>query len=69
MPPKADGSAPLPRFGRVKNNLKMGLVGLPNVGMYLPSSLQSLAACEYCYSAPLSPLLSAGVPKPSADLR
>lgn len=22
----------LPRFGRVKNNLKMGIVGLPNVG-------------------------------------
>jgi hypothetical protein len=32
MPPKTDGAAPLPRFGRVKNNLKMGLVGLPNVG-------------------------------------
>lgn len=32
MAPKADGAAPLPRFGRVKNNLKMGLVGLPNVG-------------------------------------
>jgi obg-like ATPase 1 len=30
---KGQGSAtPLPRFGRVKANLKMGIVGLPNVG-------------------------------------
>jgi len=33
MPPKAAAAAEnLPRFGRVKNNLKMGIVGLPNVG-------------------------------------
>ncbi|EPZ35678.1 Beta-grasp domain-containing protein [Rozella allomycis CSF55] len=33
MPPKGN-SAPVPaaRFGRVKSNLKMGVVGLPNVG-------------------------------------
>lgn len=36
MPPKKnsifDAAAELPRFGRVKKNLKMGIVGLPNVG-------------------------------------
>jgi obg-like ATPase 1 len=34
MPPKGAPAAAdkLPRFGRVKANLKMGLVGLPNVG-------------------------------------
>jgi len=34
MPPKKakDESAEVPRFGRVGNNLKMGIVGLPNVG-------------------------------------
>jgi len=33
MPPKkAAKDEALPRFGRVKNNLKMGIVGLPNVG-------------------------------------
>jgi len=33
MPPKkAAKEEALPRFGRVKNNLKMGIVGLPNVG-------------------------------------
>jgi len=34
MPPKKDTTdqAAAPRFGRVKNNLKMGIVGLPNVG-------------------------------------
>lgn len=41
MPPKkagkgaeepTDGIAKIARFGRVRNNLKMGLVGLPNVG-------------------------------------
>lgn len=33
MPPKKDaGIAALPNFGRVKNNLRMGIVGLPNVG-------------------------------------
>jgi len=33
MPPKKkDQVEVLPRFGRVKNNLKMGIVGLPNVG-------------------------------------
>ena len=33
MPPKKNAAAQtLPRFGRVKNNLKMGFVGLPNVG-------------------------------------
>lgn len=34
MPPKKDTTdqAAVPRFGRVKNNLKMGIVGLPNVG-------------------------------------
>jgi len=33
MPPKktGDGEAKL-RFGRVRNNLKMGICGLPNVG-------------------------------------
>ncbi|CAE8713793.1 unnamed protein product [Polarella glacialis] len=32
MPPKKNEEAPIPRFGRVHNNLKMGIVGLPNVG-------------------------------------
>ena len=32
MPPKKAEVETLPRFGRVKNNLKMGIVGLPNVG-------------------------------------
>jgi len=33
MPPKKAAEAEvLPRFGRVRNNLKMGIVGLPNVG-------------------------------------
>ena len=35
MPPKAkakDGGEAIPRFGRVGNNLKMGIVGLPNIG-------------------------------------
>ena len=33
MPPKkASDAPPLPRFGRVGNNLKMGIVGLPNIG-------------------------------------
>eukprot|EP00474_Spongospora_subterranea_P008573 CRZ09031.1 hypothetical protein [Spongospora subterranea] len=34
MPPKkgVDEASIAPRFGRVKSNLKMGLVGLPNVG-------------------------------------
>lgn len=34
MPPKKVEEAPkgAARFGRVKNNLKIGIVGLPNVG-------------------------------------
>lgn len=32
MPPKKAEEAPAVRFGRVKNSLKMGIVGLPNVG-------------------------------------
>ena len=33
MPPKGKGKEEvLPRFGRVRNNLKMGIVGLPNIG-------------------------------------
>ena len=34
MPPKNKGGDPeaIPRFGRPGNNLKMGIVGLPNVG-------------------------------------
>jgi obg-like ATPase 1 len=34
MPPKKskDGSPEVPRFGRIGKNLKMGIVGLPNVG-------------------------------------
>jgi obg-like ATPase 1 len=33
MPPKTNAEGPsVPRFGRVGNNLKMGIVGLPNVG-------------------------------------
>ena len=30
---KKTGAPEAPRFGRVKSNLKMGVVGLPNVGM------------------------------------
>jgi len=29
---KAGGESQVPRFGRVKANLKMGILGLPNVG-------------------------------------
>jgi len=29
---KSGGAPEAPRFGRVKSNLKMGIVGLPNVG-------------------------------------
>jgi len=29
---KEEGPSLVARFGRVKNNLKMGIVGLPNVG-------------------------------------
>jgi tRNA U34 5-carboxymethylaminomethyl modifying GTPase MnmE/TrmE len=34
MPPKKvdEGPKGAARFGRVRNNLKMGIVGLPNVG-------------------------------------
>ncbi|OEU15017.1 hypothetical protein FRACYDRAFT_208615 [Fragilariopsis cylindrus CCMP1102] len=32
MPPKKSSEAEVPRFGRVGNNLKMGIVGLPNIG-------------------------------------
>ena len=32
MGPKKTEAVPLPRFGRVRTNLKMGIVGLPNVG-------------------------------------
>ncbi|EGF81172.1 hypothetical protein BATDEDRAFT_36811 [Batrachochytrium dendrobatidis JAM81] len=33
MPPKkAEAAAPIANFGRVRNNLRMGVVGLPNVG-------------------------------------
>lgn len=32
MPPKKAEGPAVPRFGRVGNNLKMGIVGLPNVG-------------------------------------
>lgn len=43
MPPKkAAAPAPQVRFGRVRSNLKMGIVGLPNVGK---SSLFNLL-CE-----------------------
>jgi ribosome biogenesis GTPase A len=42
MPPKKKEEVEeLPRFGRVSNNLKMGIVGLPNVGK---SSLFNLLA-------------------------
>lgn len=38
MPPKKaeliEDENKAARFGRVKNNLKMGVVGLPNVGSY-----------------------------------
>ena len=55
MPPKkkiaADDDAPLSaRFGRVKNTLKMGLVGLPNVGkssLFNLLTQQSVAAENY----------------------
>ena len=29
---KGEAAAPAARFGRVKSNLKMGILGLPNVG-------------------------------------
>ena len=50
MPPKKTEQAPTLRFGRVKNNLKMGIVGLPNVGKSSLFNLlteQSIAAENY----------------------
>lgn len=54
MPPKADAKANEPkgaaRFGRVRNHLKMGVVGLPNVGKSSLFNLlteQSIAAENY----------------------
>ena len=36
MPPKKDTAPePKPLIGRVGTNLKVGIVGLPNVGMFL----------------------------------
>jgi ribosome biogenesis GTPase A len=52
MPPKKADKPAVPRFGRPGNNLKMGIVGLPNVGK---SSLFNLlgesaeAAAGTCY--------------------
>ncbi|RHY25710.1 hypothetical protein DYB32_008148 [Aphanomyces invadans] len=45
MPPKKQGAeeSAAARFGRVRNNLKMGLVGLPNVGK---SSLFNLLTAQ-----------------------
>ena len=50
MPPKkaAEDDAPAARFGRVRSNLKMGLVGLPNVGK---SSLFNLL-CDQVTAVP-----------------
>jgi tRNA U34 5-carboxymethylaminomethyl modifying GTPase MnmE/TrmE len=53
MPPKA-AAAPVQksasRFGRVKSNLKMGIVGLPNVGksslFNLMCDMQVCTRCE-----------------------
>ncbi|GIL53329.1 hypothetical protein Vafri_8952 [Volvox africanus] len=54
MPPKADAKASEPkgaaRFGRVRNSLKMGIVGLPNVGKSSLFNLlteQNIAAENY----------------------
>jgi hypothetical protein len=59
MPPKKDdgGDAKAVRFGRVRSNLKMGLVGLPNVGKSSLFNLlcqQEAEAANYpfCASAP-----------------
>lgn len=53
MPPKAAASPvqkSASRFGRVKSNLKMGIVGLPNVGksslFNLMCDMQVGARCE-----------------------
>lgn len=52
MPPKKAEETPkgAARFGRVKNNLKMGIVGLPNVGkssLFNLMTSQSIAAENY----------------------
>ena len=52
MPPKKEKEAEptAVRFGRVKNNLKMGLVGLPNVGkssLFNLLTKQAVAAENY----------------------
>eukprot|EP00842_Homolaphlyctis_polyrhiza_P006989 jgi/Hompol1/87/HPOL_004268-RA len=51
MPPKkAEAEKPKPNFGRVKNNLRMGLVGLPNVGkssLFNVLTKQSVDASNY----------------------
>ena len=57
MPPKKEAAVPEnsgARFGRVKNNLKMGVVGLPNVGK---SSLFNLLCEQVCKQPLLRSLL------------
>ncbi len=47
---KGDAAIPPPRFGRVKSNLKMGILGLPNVGkssLFNLLTSQNVAAENY----------------------
>ena len=47
---KGEVATPPPRFGRVKSNLKMGILGLPNVGkssLFNLLTSQSVAAENY----------------------
>lgn len=54
MPPKKEAAAePKPLIGRVGTNLKVGIVGLPNVGeaaVMFPSSFCTYVNLSYCFS-------------------
>jgi len=48
MPPKKGGDGPkqAPLIGRFGTSLKIGIVGLPNVGyVYLPAGILALCMC------------------------
>lgn len=49
MPPKKGQTIEKPKLGRPSNNLKMGIVGLPNVGK--SSLFNTIAKCDLGKSA------------------
>jgi hypothetical protein len=60
MPPKkAPDATPLPRFGRVGNNLKMGIVGLPNIGKVRTLVVSIVLDCILLYGVNCVVLFSA----------